>query len=75
MEYEKNTRNTWAPEITYDTKKDIYIIYWASTITNRYPQTDTSAESKYNHRIYYVTTKDLKNSARLNCCMILRLVS
>jgi len=61
MDYEKNTRNTWAPEITYDTKKDVYIIYWASTITNRYPQTDTSAESKYNHRIYYVTTKDLKN--------------
>lgn len=58
MEYEPQARNTWAPEITYDNKTDNYIIYWASTITNRFPQTDTSAESKYNHRIYYTTTKD-----------------
>lgn len=58
MEHEKETRNTWAPEITYDNKKGIYIIYWASTITDRFPQTDTSAESRYNHRIYYATTKD-----------------
>lgn len=64
MKHEKQARNTWAPEITYDNKKDIYIIYWASTITNRFPQTDTSAESKYNHRIYYVITKDFEKFSR-----------
>ncbi|MBD0287051.1 MAG: glycosyl hydrolase, partial [Flavisolibacter sp.] len=36
------------------------MIYWASTITGRFPQTDTAAKSKYNHRIYYVTTNDFK---------------
>ena len=60
MKHEKKARNTWAPEITYDNKKDIYIIYWASTITNRFPQTDTSAEGKYNDRIYYITTKEFE---------------
>ncbi|MBD0279686.1 MAG: glycoside hydrolase family 43 protein [Flavisolibacter sp.] len=60
MEHEPETRNSWAPEITYDTKKKEYMIYWASTITGRFPQTDTAAESKYNHRIYYATTKDFK---------------
>lgn len=37
-----------------------YMIYWASTIRGRYPLKDTAAESGYNHRIYYVTTKDFK---------------
>ncbi len=61
MQNEPATKNTWAPEISYDDKKGFYIIYWASTITNRYPQKDTAAEGKYNHRIYYTTTKDFKN--------------
>lgn len=60
MASEGKARNTWAPEITFDEKGDQYIIYWASTITNRYPQKDTSAEGGYNHRIYYTTTKDFK---------------
>lgn len=60
MANKPGTRNTWAPEMTYDNKKDIYMIYWASTIANRYQQKDTAAEGKYNHRIYYTTTKDFK---------------
>jgi hypothetical protein len=60
MEHEPEARNTWAPEITYDPKKKEYMIYWATTINGRFPQTDTAAESKYNHRMYYVTTKDFK---------------
>jgi predicted GH43/DUF377 family glycosyl hydrolase len=58
MAHEEKVRNSWAPEITYDTRKKRYIVYWASTIEGRFVSTDTAAESKYNHRIYYTTTKD-----------------
>lgn len=64
MEHEPQARNTWAPEITYDAKKKQYMIYWATTITGRFPQKDTAAESQYNHRIYYVTTKDFKTFSK-----------
>lgn len=58
---EDSAKNTWAPEITYDAKAKQYMVYWATTITGRFPQKDTSAEGrKNNHRIYYVTTKDFK---------------
>lgn len=61
MEHEAGARNCWAPEITYDDRKKRYLIYWATTIEGRFPQTDTAAESKYNHRMYSVTTKDFKH--------------
>ncbi len=41
MQHEEKARNSWAPEITYDSKKDRYMIYWASTIEGRFP---------YNHK-------------------------
>ncbi|WP_161890722.1 glycoside hydrolase family 43 protein [Pontibacter russatus] len=61
MAHEPNARNTWAPEITYDPKKKEYMIYWATTITGLYPETQSEEENAYNHRMYYVTTKDFKN--------------
>ncbi len=62
MDYEATAKNSWAPEITYDPKNKHYMIYWASTIPERFPQKDTSAEgSKNNHRIYYATTKNFKS--------------
>jgi hypothetical protein len=58
---EDSARNTWAPEITYDPQKREYMVYWATTIPGRFPQKDTSAEGqRYNHRMYYVTTKDFE---------------
>ena len=60
MMKEDSARNTWAPEITYDPYSRQYMVYWATTINGRFPITDTAAESRYNHRIYYVTTKDFK---------------
>ncbi|UEG53057.1 glycoside hydrolase family 43 protein [Mucilaginibacter daejeonensis] len=57
---EQGARNTWAPEITYDARNKQYMIYWASTITGRYPNVDSTLEAGYNHRIYYVTTKNFK---------------
>lgn len=58
MAHEPNARNSWAPEITYDKKTKQYLIYWATTITGKYPETQSKAENGYNHRMYYVTTKD-----------------
>ena len=61
MAHEKNTRNTWAPEITYDEKSKTYMIYWASTIDGKFTETQSTEEKGYNHRIYYTTTKDFKS--------------
>jgi hypothetical protein len=60
MEHEPGARNAWAPEVTFDPKSGRYFIYWASTIDGRFPQKDTAAESKYNHRMYYAATKDFR---------------
>ncbi|UKT64198.1 glycoside hydrolase family 43 protein [Pedobacter mucosus] len=61
MEKEAGTRNTWAPEITYDGKTKTYMIYWASTIEGKFLETASKEEDGYNHRIYFVTTKDFKS--------------
>jgi hypothetical protein len=60
MAHEDSAKNCWAPEITYDAKKKQYMIYWATTIPGRFAAGDTAGDGKYNHRIYYVTTKDFK---------------
>lgn len=57
MMHEDSARNCWAPEITYDAKKKQYMIYWATTIAGKFA-TDPKVENGYNHRIYYVLTKD-----------------
>lgn len=36
------------------------MIYWATTIKGRFLETLSTLEAKYNHRLYYVTTKDFK---------------
>lgn len=60
MTKEESARNTWAPEITYDPSSKTYMIYWATTITGKFPETAAKKENGHNHRIYYVTTKDFK---------------
>jgi len=60
MSKENGARNTWAPEITYDKNTKTYMIYWATTIIDRFTETASKADDGYNHRIYYVTTKDFK---------------
>lgn len=64
MAHEKKARNTWAPEITYDEKSKTYMIYWASTIDGKFPETKSEEEKGYNHRIYCITTKDFKNFSK-----------
>jgi len=61
MAHEPNARNTWAPEITYDARTKEYLIYWATTITGLYPETQSEKDAGYNHRMYYTTTKDFKS--------------
>jgi lysophospholipase L1-like esterase len=58
MAHEAGVLNAWAPEIVYDEKRAEFLIFWASTITGRFAATDGSSEEKYNHRMYYTTTRD-----------------
>lgn len=64
MEYEINARNTWAPEVTYDKQSGLYMIYWATTVKGAFPETQSTEENGYNHRIYYCTTKDFKTFSK-----------
>jgi len=61
MAGQQGTRNTWAPEITYDDSIGVYMIYWASTIEGKFPKTKNKKENGYNHRMYFTTTKDFKS--------------
>jgi hypothetical protein len=58
MGHEPLARNCWAPEIFYDTQREEYIIYWASTIPGKFPETDEMGDDGFNHRMYYTTTRD-----------------
>lgn len=64
MENEQGTRNTWAPEITYDEANKEYMIYWASTIIGKFPETQSTEDDGYNHRMYFNTTKDFKTFSK-----------
>jgi hypothetical protein len=63
MMHEDSARNCWAPEITYDKKNKQYMIYWATTIAGKY-KADPKVEAGYNHRMYYVLTKDFKTFSK-----------
>ena len=64
MAHEPNALNSWAPELFYDAATEQYLIVWASTIPGRFPETDNQDPSDdgagYNHRLYYITTKDFE---------------
>lgn len=63
MMHEDSARNCWAPEITYDAKSKQYMIYWATTIAGKY-KADPKVENGYNHRMYYVLTKDFNSFSK-----------
>jgi beta-xylosidase len=68
MEHESKAMNCWAPEILYDKKSEIYLIYWSTTIPGRFPETDKMGDrgrdGQLNHRIYYVTTKNFETYSK-----------
>ena len=50
MGKEPTAKNCWAPEIFYDNTKKEYLIYWATTIPGKFPETENKGDN--NHRIY-----------------------
>ena len=60
MKHEPNTRNVWAPELFYDSKKQQFLIFWSSTIPGKFTETAGTGDDGYNHRIYYTTTRDFR---------------
>jgi len=50
------TLNCWAPEIFWNQRQGDYLVYWASTVTNKFG----GASRTDNNRIYCTTTKDFK---------------
>lgn len=61
MKHEPTAKNTWAPELFYDKSSKQYVIYWATTIPGRFAAGSEAGDGGYNHRLYYVTTKDFKS--------------
>lgn len=61
MMHEPTAKNAWAPELFYDDRAKDYIIFWASSIPGRFPETEKSGDGGWNHRIYATTTKDFKS--------------
>lgn len=63
MDHEPAVLNCWAPEIFWDAQKRRFLIFWASTVTNKFLETAGQAENRYNHRMYCTTTTDFKTFA------------
>lgn len=61
MEHEQHALNCWAPEIFFDETRKNYIIYWASSIPGKFPETDHTGDNGLNHRMYCVLTRDFKS--------------
>ena len=61
MEHESQAKNCWAPEITWDPEGQQYVLYWATTITDRFTETAKAADKGWNHRMYSTTTKDFRH--------------
>lgn len=61
MGHEPDVQNTWAPELSYDASQGLWLIYWSSTIKDRFPDTDPAqpeGNKILNHRLYCTTTRD-----------------
>lgn len=52
--------NTWAPELIWDEEGKRWMIYYASSVKGRFPETAALANNpKANNRMYYAFSKDL----------------
>jgi hypothetical protein len=58
LQNEPTAKNAWAPEAAWDAAKKQWVIFWATTIPGRFPDTEGTGDNGYNHRIYATTTKD-----------------
>ena len=50
MAQEPTVKNCWAPEIVFNEAKGEFLIFWASTIPGRFPETASQVEGGNNHR-------------------------
>lgn len=55
---EPTARNVWAPEAVWDGRRKEWVVFWATTIPGRFPDTEGTGDSGYNHRLYAMTTPD-----------------
>jgi beta-xylosidase len=66
MEAEPAALNSWAPEIVYSPAAKQFLIFWASTIPGRFPETEATdgdggpQGQVCNHRMYSTTTVDFR---------------
>jgi beta-xylosidase len=60
MGHEPAARNCWAPEVFYDKASSNYMIFWSTTIPGLFPETEAMADRGWDHRMYYVTTRDFE---------------
>ncbi len=60
MGHEPTARNCWAPEVFYDKTSKNYIIFWSTTIPGLFPETEAMADRGWDHRMYFVTTRDFE---------------
>jgi len=58
MTNEPTTVNVWAPELFYDANEKQFIVCWASTIPDRFPNHLEATNN--NHRMYCTTTRDFE---------------
>ena len=49
-------KNTWAPDLYFDSRNQEFVIMFATTVPGRFPETDQGGD--HNHRLYWVKTKD-----------------
>jgi len=61
MAHEPKSRNSWAPELTWDAATAEFVIYWATTIPGAFPATEVKGDAGLNHRIYSTRTRDWKS--------------
>lgn len=60
MEHERKALNCWAPEVFFDQVRGEFMLFWSTTIPGRFPETDGTGDGKNNHRMYYVTSRDME---------------
>lgn len=60
MAEQPTAKNCWAPEIIFDGKWRRFMIFWASTIPGKFPETYFKGKNENNHRTYATTTSDFE---------------
>ena len=58
LQNEPGARNAWAPEAAWDAKRREWIVFWSTTITGRFKDSEGSGDNGYNHRLYAMRTRD-----------------